>query len=142
MFVNQLILASRQLFLMQLCLDFSFLQCIVSWSHDVTRRQFRVLSGIKTCQHIHTYDVSYPSGVTHVSNKWVRKVKYRHDGLVEQRNARLVVRGFTQQHDTKYEETFTPVAQMATVWLLFVVATQFWSLYQMNVETVFLHDIL
>ena len=37
------------------------------------------------------------------------KVKYNTDGSVNQYKAQLVAKGYAQQHDIDYDETFAPV---------------------------------
>ena len=82
-------------------------------------------------------------GVQPLSCKWIFKVKHRPDGSIEQHKARLVARGFTQEHGIDYDETFAPVAQMTTGrTLLVVVAVRYWPLYEMDVKNTFLHGSL
>jgi len=82
-------------------------------------------------------------GVKSVSCKWIFKVKYRPNGSIEQHKARLVVKGFTQEHGIDYDETFALVAQITTVRTLLVVAiARYWPLYQMDEKNAFLHGSL
>ena len=58
-----------------------------------------------------TWDlVDLPSGKSAISCKWVYKIKTRSDGTVDCCKARLVSRGFTQEYEIDYEETFAPMA--------------------------------
>ena len=54
--------------------------------------------------------------------KWVYKIKTRSDGIVDRYKARLVARGFTQEYETDYEETFAHVARLSSVMTLIVVS--------------------
>lgn len=52
------------------------------------------------------------------------------DDSIERYKARLVARGFTQEYDIDYEETFAHVARLTSVRsLLAVAAARHWSLY-------------
>ena len=55
----------------------------------------------------------------------------------------LVALGNRQENGVDYEDTFAPIAKMTTIRLvLFAVASQGWSLHQMDVKNVFLHGDL
>ncbi|KAK8928931.1 hypothetical protein KSP39_PZI017248 [Platanthera zijinensis] len=63
--------------------------------------------------------------------------------LLGRLKARLVARGFAQQYDLDYEETFSPVAKLNSVWVLFSLAVhRQWPLYQLDVKNAFLNDDL
>jgi hypothetical protein len=71
-----------------------------------------------------TWDlVSYPPRVRPITCKWVYKVKTRFDGSPERYKTRLVARGFQQEHDRDYNETFAPFPNMTTIHTLLAVAS-------------------
>ena len=57
-----------------------------------------------------------------VGCKWVYKIKICSDSTVDRYKAQLVARGFTQEYDVDYEETFAPVACLSSVCALLAVA--------------------
>ena len=50
-----------------------------------------------------------------VSCKWIYKIKIHSNGSIERYKARIVAKGFTQEYEIDYEETFTPVARISSV---------------------------
>ena len=57
--------------------------------------------------------------------------------------ARLAVKGFTQKEGIDYEETFSPVARLKSIWILLSIAAHFdYEIWQMDVKTVFLNGSL
>ncbi|GKE39488.1 cysteine-rich receptor-like protein kinase 8, partial [Tanacetum coccineum] len=82
-------------------------------------------------------------GKKDIGSHWIFKSKFRADGSVERKNDRLVIQGNRQRKGVDYEETFAPVANMATLRsLLVVVAMNGWEKCQMDVSNVFLHGDL
>eukprot|EP00253_Pinus_taeda_P003704 PITA_03704 len=73
----------------------------------------------------------------------VYKSKSNAEGKIERHKARLVVKGYKQQHGRDYEETFTPVARMETMRAVLSIAAQNkWKFYQMDVKLAFLNGVL
>nr|AAP53714.1 retrotransposon protein, putative, unclassified [Oryza sativa Japonica Group] len=54
-----------------------------------------------------------------------------------------VVRGYSQQHDIDYDETFSPVVKPATIRVvLSIAASRAWPIHQLDVKNTFLHGHL
>jgi hypothetical protein len=55
--------------------------------------------------------INLPPGRKPIGVKWVFKVKQDEHGAVSKHKVRLVVKGYTQQHDINYDEVFASVAR-------------------------------
>lgn len=58
-----------------------------------------------------------------IAYRWLYKTKYNHDGTIDRHKSRLVIMGNRQKYGINYEETFAPVANMASVRSFLVVAS-------------------
>ncbi|WVZ62945.1 hypothetical protein U9M48_012633, partial [Paspalum notatum var. saurae] len=81
----------------------------------------------------HVRLVLRPPGANIVTGKWIFCHKFHVDGSLPRHKARWVVRGFSQQHDIDYDETFSPVVKQATIRVVLNVA---------GVKNAFLHGHL
>jgi hypothetical protein len=78
-----------------------------------------------------------------VMGKWIFWNINNSDGSLACYKAWWIVRGFTQQHDIDYEETFSPVIKPATIRVVLSIATsQQCPTYQLDVKNAFLHGNL
>jgi len=77
-----------------------------------------MLDEIDTLHSNVTWDlVSLPPGKTLVGCSWIFTPKVDLDGQVEHLKARLVAKDFTQIYGLNYNDTLSPVAKMASVYL-------------------------
>lgn len=84
-----------------------------------------------------------PAFVKPVKSKWVYANKFDSNQHLSRRRARLVAKGFTQQHGIDYNETFAPVAKYSTIRFLLALATdEDLNLLQIDVKSAFLNGNL
>lgn len=84
-----------------------------------------------------------PTGKKTIGLKWVFKTKFGINGEIIKYKARLVVKGYLQQHGIDFEETFSPVARFETVHIFLALeAQQNWSVFQFDVKSAFLNSDL
>lgn len=78
-----------------------------------------------------------------IGTKWIFKNKTDEAGNVIRNKARLVAQGYSQIEGVDYEETFTPVTRLESIWLLIGMACHLkFKLYQMDVKSAFLNGYL
>jgi hypothetical protein len=68
-------------------------------------------------------------GTNVIDCKWVYKVKKKVDGSIDRYKARLVAKGFRQRYEIDYEDTFSSVVKVVTIWMILsVVVSNRWSM--------------
>ena len=78
-----------------------------------------------------------------IKSKWVFKLKTRPDGTIQRYKARLVIKGYSQEEDIDYHETFSPVVHWDTVrTLLNISVVEKLVMAQFDVKTAFLYGDL
>nr|GFA30771.1 retrovirus-related Pol polyprotein from transposon TNT 1-94 [Tanacetum cinerariifolium] len=87
--------------------------------------------------------VPLPKGKTIIKTKWIFKNKKDESSLVIRNKARLVAVGYSQQEGIDHDETFAPVARIESTRLfLAYIAHKNFTVFQMDVKTMFLNEIL
>src|SRR3954466_13245316 len=87
--------------------------------------------------------VDLPDGFKAIECKWIYKKKIDMDGNVHIHKSRLVAKGFQQVQGVDYDETFSPVAMLKSIWIILAIVAHFdFEIWQMDVKTAFLNGIL
>ena len=87
--------------------------------------------------------VALPPGKSPIGCRWVYTVKVGPHGQIDRLKAHLVAKGYTQQYGSDYYDTFSPMAKIASIRLLFsMAAMRSWPLFQLDIKNVFLHGDL
>ena len=84
-----------------------------------------------------------PKGKKTVGCRWIYTIKFLADCTVERYKVRLVAQDYTQTYGVDYFETFSPVAKIDTIRVLFsIAANKDCTLHQFDVKNAFLHGNL
>ncbi|GKE41325.1 retrovirus-related pol polyprotein from transposon TNT 1-94, partial [Tanacetum coccineum] len=87
--------------------------------------------------------VPRPDRVMIITLKWIYNVKLDKLGGVLKNKARLVARGYRQEEGIDFEESFAPVERLEAIRIFIAFAAHMHIVvYQMDVKTAFLNDIL
>ena len=80
-----------------------------------------------------------PTGKSYIDTKWVYVVKYK-NGEIARFKVRLVAKGYEQIAGIDFDQTFSPVARMASLRLVLALSAIYrLEVHQMDVETAFLN---
>ena len=72
-----------------------------------------------------TWELVSTTDAVIIDCRWVFTLKYRSDGSVDRYKVRLMVKCYTQTYGIDYFETFSPVAKMNSIRILFSIAVNF-----------------
>ena len=99
---------------------------------EVEKKSFEIMG---------VYDVvPRPKNRKILGSKWVLRIKRGPDGAIQKYKARVVAQGFTQIEGVDYDETFAPVAKLASLRAILAMATELnWEIHQMDVKAAYLN---
>ncbi len=94
---------------------------------------------LRSLQEMHTWEsCKLPANRRAIPCMWVFKRKLNADGSIERYKARLVIKGFHQQHLVDFDKVFAPVVRASTVRLFFsIVAAQNLECHMVDISNAF-----
>ncbi|KAG7197002.1 hypothetical protein KM043_017538 [Ampulex compressa] len=118
----------------------------ISWDQalhgpDVAEWKEAILTEIECLVANDTWNiVDRPNGRNVIGCRTILRNKYRPNGTIDKRKARVVARGFSQRPGVDYHDTFAPVARLSSVRLLMASAVQFdIKVRQLDITTAYLN---
>ena len=87
--------------------------------------------------------LDHPDDRVIIGSRFVLRNKFKPDGTLERRKARLVARGFTQRPGIHFNETFAPVDRLSSIRLLVALAARNGMLIQqLDITTAYLNGVI
>ena len=75
-----------------------------------------------------------------IKTKWIHRNKLDENGIVVRNKIKLVTKGYNQEEDIEFDETYTPVVRLeASRQLLTFVYFINFKLYQIDIKSIFLN---
>ena len=85
--------------------------------------------------------IDFPNDRRAIEIKWIFKRKTDTDSSVTIYQARLVAKVFQQVQGVEYDEVFSLVSMLKSIWIMLAIAT-FYEIWQMDVKTAFLNGFI
>ena len=87
--------------------------------------------------------VPRPTHTNVIGTKWIFKNKLDDCGTIVRNKARFTAQRYTQVEEVDFDETFSPIARIWIIRLLFAIACYMkFTLFQMDVKSVLLNEFL
>jgi transposase InsO family protein len=111
---------------------------------DANEWEAACMAEMSVFDHMGVYEiVPRPKDRKVVGSKWVFRIKRGPDGAIQKYKARIVAQGFTQIEGIDFDETFAPVAKLASLQtILALAAEQDLEVHQMDVKSAYLNGNL
>ena len=89
------------------------------------------------------YLADRPGGQRIIGSRFVLRNKYKSDGTIDKRKARVVAQGFGMKPEIDFHETFAPVARLASIRAAVAVAfSKDMKIRQLDITTAYLNGII
>ena len=87
--------------------------------------------------------VPRPPNIRPITASWIHKINFGANGGLVRFKTRIVARGFQQQHEVNYQETFDPTVRWESIPIVTtLVAHHKWRVEHIDVATAFLNGQL
>nr|GEU66961.1 hypothetical protein [Tanacetum cinerariifolium] len=114
-----------------------------SQQHSQQQRNLTLSSTASAADNVPNELVPSPDGIKPLTLKWLFKNKHDEENTIIRNKTRLVVRGYRQEEGIDIEESFALVAWIEAIRIFLAYAAhKGFTVYQMDVKTVFLHGSL